>query len=167
MDSLSHYDGIPFNSSTYYTPGINGYGSALSIDPSFGQYVNVPKHQNLSSTSFTTEMWFYPTNLISGDYGLLDEDYGWHTDQQLHCVIRNNRMHFGFYYDDLDGSTVIQNNQWYHVAFVFDYFSLTKKIYLNGILDASGDSSCYKGLNGSISIGIIDYRFGNPSYFSG
>ena len=167
LDSLSGYNGIGINSPSYYTPGINGYGSALLLDELNSQYVSVPEYRNLAYRSFTIEMWIYPTGLTNADNGLFNHFHDWAADQLLHCTIRSYVLYFGFYRDDIYGSSVIQNNQWYHVAFVFDYFSLTKTIYLNGILDSSGDSSCYQGLNGSISIGKIDHSGGFSVYFSG
>jgi hypothetical protein len=167
LDSLSGYDGVGVNSPTYYKPGINGYGSALSVNRSIGQYVNVTKYRNFTYTSFTIEMWFYPTVISSGDGGLFGQFYDTNQDQSLQCIIRSDVMFFGFFYDDLYGSGRIQNNTWYHVAFVFNYSALTKAIYLNGILDAHHSSSSYKGLEASILMGKVDDNAGDPSYFFG
>jgi hypothetical protein len=147
---------VPIGSPKYISPGINGYGTALSVYQSSGQYVNVPKYRNLVARSFTIEMWFYSTNLTNDNNGLFGQYYAQNTDQLLHCMIRDRALYFGFYGDDVNGSSIIQVNTWYHVAFVFDNSSLTKKIYLNGILDGSQNSSYYRGLNGSIVIGKVE-----------
>ena len=167
MDNISGHNGIGINSPSYYTPGINGYGSALLLDQLNSQYVNVPEYRSLAYRSFTIEIWFYPTELTSSYHGLFGQHYGTATDQSLHCKIRSYAMYFGFWGDDLPGSTTIQINTWYHVAFVFNCSALTQKIYLNGMLDASRQSSYYQGLSGSIVIGKTEENPGNPAYFSG
>jgi hypothetical protein len=155
------------NSPTYRTPGINGYGTALSVNGSRSQYVSVPTYRNLVARSFTIEIWFYSTSLTSNNSGLFGQYYVTTTNQSLHCLIQQNIVSFGFYADNLIGSRVIQINTWYHVAFVFDYSLLTKKIYLNGILDGNQNSSYYQGLNGSIVIGKTEEVPGYSQYFSG
>ena len=49
------------------------------------------------------------------------------------------------------GSTTIQSNVWYHVAFVYDYPT----------------SSAYQGTSGDIVIGKTEQVPGTPNYFSG
>ncbi|CAF0952846.1 unnamed protein product [Adineta steineri] len=167
LDSRSDYNGVGINSPTYKTPGINGHGSALSVDASIGQYVSVSKYRNFTYTSFTIEMWFYLTELTSSAYGLFGQYYDTATDQSLHCKIYNDAMYFGFWGDDLQGSTAVQANTWYHAAFVFNYLTSTRTIYLNGILDTSGSSSYYQGVSGSIVIGKTEENPGIPYYFAG
>ena len=163
-DSLSGYDGVGVKSPTYQIPGINGYGAALSLQASMDQYVVVSTYLNLAYTSFTIEMWFYPTALSSSDdCALFSQDGSWTTAHLLLCTVRNNYMFFDFFYDNIIGLTYIQVNTWYHVAFVFDCSALTKTIYLNGILDAFGSSSNYQSVNQVSYIG----RVGPSSYGQG
>jgi hypothetical protein len=73
----------------------------------------------------------------------------------------------GFFNNDLAGSTSIQTNTWYHVAFVYDY-SLSKQIiYLNGVLDANRSAAPNQGTSGAIVIGKTEETLGLPNYFSG
>ena len=65
------------------------------------------------------------------------------------------------------GSTTIQSNVWYHVAFVYDYPTSTQRIFLNGRLDGSRTSSAYQGTSGDIVIGKTEQVPGTPNYFSG
>jgi hypothetical protein len=51
------------NNATFVSPGYNGYGSTLSVNASNSQYVLVSKFLNMTYTSFTWEMWAYPTDL--------------------------------------------------------------------------------------------------------
>jgi hypothetical protein len=167
LDILSNFDGIVVNNASYKTPGINGYGSALSVNQNQNQFVEVSTYRNLTYRSFTVEMWFYCIDLTSADYGLFGQYYAQTTDQSLHYIIRNTLTYMGFWSDDLPGSTIIQINTWYHVAFVYDYSPWTKTIYLNGILDSSSSSSPYQGTSGSIVIGKTEQILGTPNYFFG
>ena len=165
-DSLSSFNGRIVNNATYKTPGINGYGSALSLDRNQQQYVEVPTYRDLTKRSFTVEMWFYSKNLTNNiNYGLFGQHHASNTSLSLHYIIRSLKMRLGFYNNDLDSSTIIQIFTWYHVAFVYDNASTTQKIYLNGILDRSrSGASSYQGTSGSILIGSTLVSF---SYFSG
>jgi hypothetical protein len=167
LDILLSFDGIAINNPSYKTPGINGYGSALYINRSQNQFVEVSTYRNLTYRSFTVEMWFYWISLTTADYGFFGQYHAQTADQSLHCMIRNEKLFLGFFSDDLSGSTNIQINTWYHVAFVYDYSSSTQKIYLNGILDSSRSSSPYQGTSGSIAIGKTEQIPGTPNYFFG
>ena len=154
------------NSATYYTPGINGYGSALSLTRSSSQYVTVSTYRNLTYRSFTVEMWFYATSLTTGDFGLFGQFYDAVTDQAIHYIIRNYKLLLAFFGDDLMDSNVIQANTWYHVAFVYDYPSSTQMIYLNGVLGGNRSSGFYQAMSGAITIGRVGGS-SFPSYFDG
>ena len=62
-DFFNIYNGIGVNNPTFVTPGYNGYGAALSVNATASQYVLVPIYKNMTYTSFTWEIWGYPTNL--------------------------------------------------------------------------------------------------------
>jgi hypothetical protein len=167
LDSLSGFNGVGINSPTYQTPGIDGHGSALSVSQGNSQYVNIPTFRNLTYRSFTIDFWFYSTALTTADHGLVGQCYAAAIDQSFHILIRNYNLLFAFYSDDLQGSTVIQTDIWYHVAVVYDYLSSTQKIYLNGNLEGSRSSNPYQGMGGALVIGKAEEIPGSPSYFSG
>jgi hypothetical protein len=78
-------------------------------------------------------------------------------DRCLHLLIRNNSTYFGFYADDCAGSTIININQWYHFAFVYDYTTYTQYIYLNGNLECTHNSAGpFLGNSGAITIGALN-----------
>jgi hypothetical protein len=56
----------------------------------------------------------------------------------LHLIVRNGRLHFGFYGNDTPGNTLLVPGAWYHVAFRFTAASGEQAIFLNGVLDAAG-----------------------------
>lgn len=167
LDSISIFNGIAVNSPTYQNPGINGYGSALSIVRANNQYVNVPTYRNLTYQSFTVSLWFYWTLSSSSDFGLFGQFHSQANDQSLHYQIRNNLLQLAFFNDDLMGNTSVQTNQWYHVAFVYDYITSKQSIYLNGINIGIRSSAPYQGTSGDIVIGKTEQIPGAPNYFNG
>lgn len=154
LDSLSNFHGTPINSPTYKSPGINGYGFALSLNRTRNQCVRVTNFRNLSFRSFTVQMWFYLTTLTNADHGLFEQKDSGFTNHFLHYIIRNERIYLGFYFNDISGITDTEINTWYHVTFVYDYSLLKQFIYLNGKLDRSlSPKDPYQGQSGSIFIG--------------
>lgn len=49
------------NNASFRSPGYTGFGAALSLNGS--QYALVSNHLKIPPTSFTWELWVYPTNL--------------------------------------------------------------------------------------------------------
>ncbi|CAF1188463.1 unnamed protein product [Adineta ricciae] len=70
-DMYNVYNGVSMNGASYTSPGYTGYGSALSLDGSSSQYVLVSNYKDMTYTSFTWEVWSYPTNLTNFDNMLL------------------------------------------------------------------------------------------------
>jgi hypothetical protein len=168
MDGLSVFNGTTVNSPIYRTPGINGYGSSLLFNRSASQFVNVPTFRSLASRSFTVEMWFYGVGITSADHGFFGQYQAASASRSLHYQLRSNVLYLAFFNDDLAGTTTIQNNIWYHAAFVYDYSTSQQKIYLNGVLDAIRTSSGpYLGTSGAIVIGKTEQVSGGPNYFNG
>ncbi|CAF3853439.1 unnamed protein product, partial [Adineta steineri] len=166
-DSISNLSGTTVSSPTFYPQGING-GYTLRLIRSSSQYITIPTYQSFVSTSFTVEMWIYPTSLSTGNYyGLFTQYATSSTDHSLQMIIRGLQLTLDFYGDGVTGATALSTNTWYHVAFVYDYPSKTQTIYLNGYQDASGISNQpYLGTSGSINIGM--YQDGSSyNYFDG
>ena len=55
----------------------------------------------------------------------------------LHYVIRNQKPLMSFYDDDLAGNTVLNTNEWTHIAFRYDKEKAEQAIFVNGKLDTS------------------------------
>ncbi len=131
-----------YHSPTYYTPGINGYGSALVLNGTIGQCVIVTPYLNMNNISFTWELWIYPKIQSINDSMFIDQcTQSGTVDQCLQILTRNNVMWFLFGNDDVVGSTNISSNKWYHIAFVYDSEANQKYIYINGILEATHNST--------------------------
>ena len=97
-DMYNNYNGVALNSPNYvigYT-GLNS--SALSVTRSLSQYVIVTTpYFNFTYRSFTVELWFYPTLLTSGDYGLFGQCQSTTSNRCLIYMIRNYRLLLAFY----------------------------------------------------------------------
>jgi hypothetical protein len=157
--SSNGYNGQVINGAVFTT----GYiGEAIELQNSLAQYVNVP-YINLVNRPFTIEGWIYLYSLApTTDLDILGECAATVIDNCLHCVVRSNKLYFGFYNDDTAGTTSLTSFVWYHVAFVYDYSINVKYIYLNGIMDgtstASGSSASigpFLGTSGNVTIGAL------------
>ncbi|CAF1474792.1 unnamed protein product, partial [Adineta steineri] len=169
-DSISSLSGTAVNSPTYVTPSITGSGYALKLSRNSNQYINISTYQSFVSTSFTVEMWIYPTTLQDGtDFGLFTQRDTESQDRLLQMIIRDYYLYFDFWDDSATGATAtaLSTYTWYHVAFVYDYLAKTQTIYLNGYQDGSHSSAGpYLGITGSINIGMVTYS-GGYYYFDG
>jgi hypothetical protein len=154
-DLSGQYIGTGYNSPTYYTSGITGYGSALVVNSTIGQCVTVTPPLNMNYISFTWEFWIYPKIKPTGDSMFIGQCTQSNTvDQCLLIMTRNDVMWFTYGNDDAVGSTNISANKWSHMGFVYDSEANTKSIYLNGILEGIQNSS------GSIQINSTILTFG-------
>ncbi|CAF0891077.1 unnamed protein product [Adineta steineri] len=156
IDVISGLNGKGVNSPTYITPGITGSGYALKLIRNNNQFITIPTYKSFVNTSFTMEMWIYPTSLSNGNYyGLFTQYDTSLTDHSLQMMIRGLQLTLDFYGDGVTGATSLTTNTWYHAAFIYDYPSKTQTVYLNGYQDASGISNqSYLGTSGSINIGF-------------
>ena len=165
-DATGNYPASGIASPTY----VNGWvSSAVSFMASNAQRFsagNIP----LDSRSFTIEFWFYATNIGSWDYSFMGE---WSSSAPNRCLfinIRNQKLFFGFFNDDTAANTVLVANRWYHAAFVYDYTTRRRAIYLNGIKD--GETTAINHfLGSSVPFTIGGARIGGSTtadvYYSG
>jgi len=79
--------------------------------------------------------------------------------QGIHLVIRNRKPYFGFYNNDLQGKTIIEAGQWYHLVWRYNKLSGEQAIFLNGKLDSrSLGHPAYKGRD-SLYIGVAGFNW--------
>jgi len=121
---------------------VTGYfDQAASFNASGKQTIYTP-YIPLANASFSIEAWIQPTGYPNpSDHSLVGMCASGSTDYCLQVIIRNKRLYFGFYGDDLTGGTNISLNQWINVAFVFDATTKKQTIYLNGFSDGSRTTS--------------------------
>ena len=171
-DVSSGYNGMPINNASFVTPGITGYGSALQLNFSRNQSVLIDSlsNPNISWASFTFQFWTYPYSLaISplGDRGIIGQCQNTTANRCLHITIRGDKARISFFSNACQGTTSIVANNWYHLAFVYDYSLASQKVYVNGILDCNSSSSVPLQINRSIPLNIgVTFPYA-PFYFDG
>ena len=119
---------------SFGVPSALAVNKVLSLDGD-GDYVRVADSDVLfTDNTFTIEAWF---NIRSvGDELntiLANDEYEIHISGASKIFVWDNGA------DSFEGTTTIQTNIWYHVAFVND--GTGRRIFLNGILDGQSESS--------------------------
>ncbi|CAF4070385.1 unnamed protein product, partial [Rotaria magnacalcarata] len=172
QDLYNNFNGIGINTPGYSSPGYNGAGACLWLNQSLSQSVTInTTFLNMAYTSFTLEVWAYANSLHNNNpytdnavFGQFQQNI---QDHSLHIIIRNQRIYLGFFSDDLQGNQVLYPNQWYHMAYIYDYSTSTQYVYVNGYLDNSRNlSGPYQGTSGAMTIGTNGVNAPN-NYFDG
>ncbi|CAF0796535.1 unnamed protein product [Adineta steineri] len=160
-DSISNLSGTTVNSPIYVNGGING-GYRVRLIHDNDQYITIPTYQSFVSTSFTVEMWIYPTSL-DFSYGLFSQYESFTQDHYLYFMLSGGKLKMSFWSDNVISGTTLSTYAWYHIAFVYDYSSRTQIIYINGVQDISRSSAGpYLGASGTISIGNYNNGIDHP-----
>jgi hypothetical protein len=168
LDNTGVYNGYPSpNLPTFVT----GYiGQAASFNASVTQAMYTP-FIPLNNVSFTVQAWIQPTGYPNpSDHSIVGLCPSQTTDYCLHINIRNQKLYFGFYFNDVPGTTIILLDLWVHTAFVFDISTMQQTIYLNGFQDAQGTvSSALLVTSGNFTIGtnegvVIPYNYYQVGY---
>jgi hypothetical protein len=136
------------------------FGKALQFD-GINDYVNVSHIPQIDNNApFTISFWMYQNSSDPGEISIVKEVGRWGgTDpSNLFAVGTSgnsvdwlpNRMMFEIWdasgvQHNYFGNTILQNNIWYNLAYVFDNSNNKIRFYLNGILDNQ-----------------IDYNLGTP-----
>ena len=130
-DATGNYPASGIPSPNYVNGWINSGVSFTASNAQRFSVGNIP----LDSRSFTIQFWFYPTDISAWDYSFMGE---WSQSGPSRCLfinIRNQKLYFGFFNDDVFANTFLVINRWYHAAFVYDHTTRRQAIYLNGIND--------------------------------
>jgi len=130
-------------------------------------YVQVQDHNSLDITkAVTLEAWVYFRN-TPGDWNVIMEK----TNDEYGLYVRSNGV-INFYTSgtfgqiDLDGTTVLDTNTWYHMAATYDSVSSTANVYINGHLDGTVDAQTDVLDKSNYPLRIGDDR-GNDTAFDG
>lgn len=79
--------------------------------------------------------------------------------QGIHLLIRDEKPYFGFYNNDLQGKTIIEAGQWYHMVWRYNKLSGEQAIFINGKLDSrSLGHPAYKGRE-NLYIGVAGFNW--------
>ena len=135
---------------------VGQHGGALYFDGS-SALVRAP-HIPLDSRSFTITMWVNP-ELFTTEQIVFSQRQTSDTDTDMHFRLYgpgSGNVRMGFYNNDLDSSTALEENNWYHLAFWYDVENQTRRIYIDGALDAEAASTPYLGTSGDTVVGSWD-----------
>jgi hypothetical protein len=119
----------------------------------------------LDSRSFTITMWVNPV-LYTGEQIVFSQVQTNATNTSLHFRIYgpgSGRVRMGFYSNDLDTTTTLNENNWYHITFWYDFENQNRRIYINGVLEAEAAATPYLGTSGNTVIG----SWGTSQWFQG
>ncbi|CAF1087335.1 unnamed protein product [Adineta steineri] len=107
VDIISGLNGTGVNSPTYETPGITGTGYTLKLIRESRQYITIPTYKSFVNTSFTVEMWIYPTNRIYDYYsfGLFTQYDTESPGRSLQMMIQRLKLTLDFYADGVTGKS--------------------------------------------------------------
>ena len=114
------------------------FGSALDVDGS-GDFVTYSGGVALGATDFTIEHWLYLNTTSSGNEVLVANYLNSSVKGWMWRLFGNNANSLGFSYNDgawrhfYVNSSIITNNQWHHVACVYDQSAHSMAIYLDGV----------------------------------
>ena len=129
-------------------------GRALDFDGSTN-YVDIQGDNPIVSGTFSLTMWVYARNIpfTTGNRMPLSND-SW-VDRAIHVHIMPETSIFKIDTKngtDISSSTVLQADQWYHVAGTLDSIG-ESKIYINGVLDNSATGAGREYIIGPANIG--------------
>ncbi len=117
----------------------------------------------LTDHDFTVECWLEVDDWVDGeDFTVLGTDQAG-VNVGLHLVVRDRRIHMGFYANDTGGQTELAKGVWYHVAWRYDKAAQEQAIFINGVLDAAGTGRAPFAGRGRVHVG----RWGGKHPFRG
>jgi hypothetical protein len=151
-DKANAYHAVPSKSLPSFGPGYIGQAAIFDASAKQAIYTSfIPLHE----VSFTVETWIkptgYPNPTDDSIVGLCPSQI---EDYCLHINLRDRKLYFGFYYNDVEGETPIILDRWIHTAFTFDAATLTLTIYLDGVADGHAKvTSPLKISSGNFTIG--------------
>jgi len=144
-------------------------GQAIQFNGSNARVVaaNIP----LNSRSFTVAMWVNPV-LYTGEQVVFSTGLTGANNTDMHFRLGGagsgnvppGGARMGFYNNDLDtAGGLIQDNNWYHLTFWYDFANQNRKIYIDGVQKAQGTAAPYLGTTGNTIIGA----WGSGQWFRG
>lgn len=110
---------------------------------------------------FTIDTWvkFDNVNKGTGDNGIFSVGNGTNNNG-MHIGERGGKLYFGFYANDVRGTTNIEENKWYHLAFVYE--SGQKKIYIDGEEESIVNVHPQGPFTGTVPSGSIGNYYNSP-----
>jgi PA14 domain/Concanavalin A-like lectin/glucanases superfamily len=118
-------------------------------------------HIPLNNRSFTITMWVNPV-LYTDQQVIFGEHQSGSQNLSMHFRIGGpggtapapGAIRMGFYSNDLDSPAgLIQDNNWYHLTFWYDFPNQTRRIYVNAVQKAEDHGPPFLGSSGDVHIG--------------
>ena len=109
----------------------------------------------LNSRTFTITMWVNP-ELYTSEQIVFSQTQSRSLDVSMHFRIYgpgSGRVRMGFYSNDLDTTRTLEENNWYHITFWYDFENRNRRIYIDGVMEAEASASPYLGTSGDTVIG--------------
>lgn len=117
----------------------------------------------LDNRSFTLMAWARKTE-NNGQYRMIFTQGTTESHRGLHFgFVSNNRFTFGFWGNNTTTSSSYSDNEWHHWVGTYDHKTLTRRIYRDGALVASGTSSSHYRGTGNLRVGHRYWKFVNAS----
>ncbi len=133
----------------------------------------VAPHIPLDNRSFTVALWINPV-LFTAEQVVFSQTQASATDTDMHFRLGGpgaasgnvpaGGVRMAFYGNDLDtAGGLIQDNNWYHITFCYDFENQERSIYVDGVLAAQASATPYLGNSGDTIIGA----WGTSQWFQG
>jgi len=163
---ITYIENFTVNNQPCFFQGIIGNRSAIQLSAGLLQYVTIGYLYNFANTNFSVTAWIYLYSSQS-EMTIFAQCDVHVVSECMFLRITSMKMQFGFFgpNSDTTGSTSLNTNSWYHVAFVYDYTSQTQIVYLNGLEDGRNTPRSYSGSPSNITIGRARQTTG--TYFDG
>ena len=133
-------------------------------------YILLDRADSLSMTesSFVVSAWIKVEAFDKGDLTVLGSINQQGQRRGMHLILRNRNPHLGFWAQDTRASgTLLNTNEWYHVAYVYDQMELTQTILVNGQVVAVGNNkNSYLGTQELLIGNSINFNKGFTGYLS-
>ena len=144
-------------------------GGAIQFDGSGARVVaqNIP----LDNRSFSILMWVNPV-LYTGEQVVFSTGLTGATNTDMHLRLGGagsgnvppGGVRMGFYNNDLDtAGGLVEDNNWYHITFWYDFENENRRIYIDGVMEAEAGAAPYLGTSGNTIIGA----WGSGQWFQG
>jgi len=183
-DTVQILDGTPLESiATYQLDGAatsipnNTYPGTFTnpsyVTGKFGQaaefngsnsYIDLGSNLGIANNSFSFSLWIANRATTTNSYfigaGTQANNQGLHVGRRA----TSGKFTFAFYANDLDSNTSMSTNgTWEHWACTYDATTNSRKIYYNGVLDASDTASADFQSTSNVNLGLApgnDYAYG-------
>ena len=130
---------VTINGAAFSTavPSQVGSGKSLAFSSADGDFASATI--NVSETSYTAAFWFRTTNPNAGLWAVVDSDLGT-GGHDRHIYLTGGNIGSRVWNTEVLASTgkAYANGQWHHVAHVFGGTEGGQKLYVDGVLVASG-----------------------------